>query len=109
MLKVTVYEEKKSVTTKEQNKDLDDFEPLISFRLLALETEYVQRSYDTNVFLSIGGVDLKQRYEGVDIDAIGTPMTTGQDKYLFTVHFTQVCYTWSSLIWSVVLNAILTF
>ena len=91
-LKVTVYEQKKGIGNKEKAKeDLDNFDPLITFRLLSLETECVQRTFDTNLFLSIGGVDLKQRYDGADIDAIGTPMTSGLDQYLFTVRFTQVC------------------
>lgn len=97
MLKVTVYEQKKGTGNKEKAKeDLDNFDPLITFRLLSLETECVQRTFDTNLFLSIGGVDLKQRYDGADIDAIGTPMTSGQDQYLFTVRFTQVCETSNS-------------
>ncbi|KAJ1520910.1 hypothetical protein ONE63_003990 [Megalurothrips usitatus] len=91
MLKVTVYEQKKGVVSKDKAKDdLDNFDPLITFRLLSLETECVQRTFDTNLFLSIGGIDLKQRYGGADIDAIGTPMTSGQDQYLFTVRYTQV-------------------
>lgn len=87
-----MYEQKKNTVQKDKAKDdLDNFDPLITFRLLSLETECVQRTFETNLFLSIGGVDLKQRYNGADVDAIGTPMTSGQDQYLFTVRFTQVC------------------
>lgn len=90
MLKVTVYEQKKGFSKDNAKDDLDNYDPLITFRLLSLETECVQRTFDTNLFLSIGGIDLQQRYDGADIDAIGTPMTSGQDQYLFTVRFTQV-------------------
>ncbi|KAK3913373.1 Vacuolar protein sorting-associated protein 13 [Frankliniella fusca] len=91
MLKVTVYEQKKGINNiGKSNDDLDNFDPLITFRLLSLETECVQRTFDTKLFFSIGGIDLKQRYDGADINAICTPMTSGQDQYLFTVRFTQV-------------------
>lgn len=65
---------------------------LVSFRLqvLQLEAEMLQRTYDQEIHLRLGGVQMRQLYEDQEIFMVNTPMSTGRDEYLITVQYVNV-------------------
>uniref|UniRef100_A0A1B6F8B5 Vacuolar protein sorting-associated protein 13 n=1 Tax=Cuerna arida TaxID=1464854 RepID=A0A1B6F8B5_9HEMI len=65
-------------------------QPLADFRILALEAELIQQTYDLNVSLRLGGLSLFQDYEGEKIRIINTPMAEGKSEYLLVVNLCKV-------------------
>jgi len=57
---------------------------LLDFSLMAVEMEMVQRPFDMNLVLRLGGVSMEQTVNGVTRKAITTPMSDGKADYLFT-------------------------
>ena len=50
----------------------------------------VQRTYNQEVMLRLGGVQVKQYHDTGGVFMINTPMTTGSEEYLITVRYLNV-------------------
>ncbi|XP_032688033.1 vacuolar protein sorting-associated protein 13 isoform X3 [Odontomachus brunneus] len=62
----------------------------VRFQVLQLEAEMLQRTYDQEILLRLGGVQMKQQHEGHEIFMINTPMSAGKDEYLIVVRYVNV-------------------
>lgn len=60
------------------------------FQVLQLEAELLQRTYDQEVQLRLGGVQLRQRHDDQEIFMVNTPMSAGRDEYLIVVRYVNV-------------------
>ncbi|XP_021940255.1 vacuolar protein sorting-associated protein 13 isoform X3 [Zootermopsis nevadensis] len=63
---------------------------LLDFKLLRLEVEMVQKTYNMTVMLRIGGISLIHLDAVRSIPLLNTPMAAGDSKYLFTVLYVDV-------------------
>lgn len=50
----------------------------------------LQRTYDQEVKLRLGGVQVRQRHEDQEIYMVNTPMSAGRDEYLISVKYVNV-------------------
>ncbi|XP_053986716.1 intermembrane lipid transfer protein Vps13 isoform X2 [Hylaeus volcanicus] len=64
--------------------------PFMKLEVLQLEAEMVQRTYDQEILLRLGGVQVKQHYNDTEIFMVNTPMSSGKDEYLITVQYINV-------------------
>ncbi|XP_023289292.1 vacuolar protein sorting-associated protein 13 isoform X2 [Orussus abietinus] len=64
--------------------------PFLKVEVLQLEAEMLQRTYDQEIMLRLGGIQVKQYHGKGDIFMINTPMTTGSEEYLIIVQYTNV-------------------
>ncbi|XP_043520217.1 vacuolar protein sorting-associated protein 13 isoform X6 [Frieseomelitta varia] len=64
--------------------------PFVKFEVLQLEAEMLQRTYDQEILLRLGGVQVKQHYSQREIFMINTPMLSGRHEYLITVQYINV-------------------
>lgn len=64
--------------------------PFVKFEVLQLEAEMLQRTYDQEILLRLGGVQVKQHYSEREIFMINTPMLSGRHEYLITVQYINV-------------------
>lgn len=64
--------------------------PFFRFELLQLEAELMQRTYNQEVMLRLGGIQVKQHHNGEDIFMINTPMSSGKKEYLIVIQFINV-------------------
>nr|XP_012140992.1 PREDICTED: vacuolar protein sorting-associated protein 13C isoform X2 [Megachile rotundata] len=64
--------------------------PFIKLQVLQLEAEMLQRTYDQEILLRLGGVQVKQHYNQTEIFMVDTPMSSGKDEYLITVQYINV-------------------
>ncbi|XP_076225482.1 vacuolar protein sorting 13C isoform X3 [Nomia melanderi] len=71
-----------------QNDDV--IKPFVKFEILQLEAEMLQRTYDQEILLRLGGVQVKQHYKEAEIFMVNTPMSTGKDEYLITMQYINV-------------------
>lgn len=62
----------------------------VRFEILQLEVEMLQRSYDQEILLKLGGTQMKQHRNNEEIFMINTPMSTGKDEYLIIVQYVNV-------------------
>lgn len=62
----------------------------MKFEVLQLEAEMLQRTYDQEISLRLGGVQVKQHYNQREIFMITTPMLSGRHEYLITVQYINV-------------------
>ena len=60
------------------------------FQVLQLEAEMLQRTYDQEVQLRLGGVQMRQLYEDQEIFMVNTPMSAGGDEYLIIMRYVNV-------------------
>jgi len=58
--------------------------------VLQLEAELLQRTYDQEVQLRLGGVQIRQLYDDQEIFMVNTPMSAGRDEYLIVVKYINV-------------------
>lgn len=58
--------------------------------MLQLEAEMLQRTYDQEVQLRLGGVQMRQLHEDQEIYIVNTPMSAGRDEYLIVVRYINV-------------------
>lgn len=58
--------------------------------MLQLEAELLQRTYDQEVQLRLGGVQMRQLYEAQEIFMVNTPMSAGRSEYLIIVKYVNV-------------------
>ncbi|XP_033213445.1 vacuolar protein sorting-associated protein 13 isoform X2 [Belonocnema kinseyi] len=77
-----------TITISKQNNQQTS--PFLKFQLLKLEAEMLQRTYNQEVMLRLGGVQVKQYHESGEIFMINTPMTTGSEEYLIVVRYVNV-------------------
>ncbi|XP_035721159.1 vacuolar protein sorting-associated protein 13-like isoform X2 [Vespa mandarinia] len=64
--------------------------PFVRFEILQLEIDMLQRSYDQEILLKLGGTQMKQHHNNEEIFMINTPMSTGKDEYLIIVQYVNV-------------------
>ncbi|KAI4483365.1 hypothetical protein M0802_013464 [Mischocyttarus mexicanus] len=64
--------------------------PFVRFEILQLEVGLLQRSYDQEIILKLGGTQMKQYHNNGEIFMINTPMSTGKDEYLIIVQYVNV-------------------
>ncbi|XP_076183155.1 vacuolar protein sorting 13C isoform X2 [Ptiloglossa arizonensis] len=64
--------------------------PFMKLEILQLEAEMLQRTYDQEILLRLGGVQAKQHYNETEIFMVNTPMSSGKDEYLITVQYINV-------------------
>lgn len=62
----------------------------LRFQVLQVEAEMLQRTYDQEVQLRLGGVQLRQLHDDQEIFIVNTPMSTGRDEYLIVVRYINV-------------------
>lgn len=77
-----------TITISKQNDQQTS--PFLKFQLLKLEAEMLQRTYNQEVMLRLGGVQVKQYHESGEIFMMNTPMTTGSEEYLIVVRYVNV-------------------
>ena len=80
----------KQLTITISKQDDQETSPFLKFQLLKLEAEMMQRTYDQEVMLRLGGVQVKQYHNTGEVFMINTPMTTGSDEYLIIVRYVNV-------------------
>lgn len=66
-------------------------QPFLKVEVLKLEAELIQRSYDQDVKLRLGGVQVTQYHDKGEIFMINTPMASGIEEYLIVVRYVTVC------------------
>ncbi|CAK9800782.1 Intermembrane lipid transfer protein Vps13, partial [Anthophora quadrimaculata] len=64
--------------------------PFMKLEVVQLEAEMLQRTYDQEILLRLGGVQMKQHYNQTEIFMVNTPMLSGKDEYLITVQYINV-------------------
>ncbi|CAL7938935.1 unnamed protein product [Xylocopa violacea] len=64
--------------------------PFMKVEVVQLEAEMLQRTYDQEILLRLGGVQVKQHYNQTEIFMVNTPMLSGRDVYLITVQYVNV-------------------
>ncbi|XP_039312283.1 vacuolar protein sorting-associated protein 13 isoform X2 [Solenopsis invicta] len=82
--------EMKEFTLSISRQSGDDVSEFIRLQVLQLEAEMLQRTYDQEIHLRLGGVQMRQLYEDQEIFMVNTPMSTGRDEYLITVQYVNV-------------------
>ncbi|XP_066591225.1 intermembrane lipid transfer protein Vps13 isoform X2 [Prorops nasuta] len=64
--------------------------PFIGFDVLKLEAELLMKTYDQQVSLRLGGIQIKQHHGSKEIFMMNTPMTTGKQEYLIIIEYINV-------------------
>ncbi|XP_011301984.1 vacuolar protein sorting-associated protein 13C isoform X2 [Fopius arisanus] len=64
--------------------------PFVRIEILQVEAEMIQRTYDQEVMLRLGGVQAKQYHNGQEIYVVNTPMATGSEEYLVVIQYVNV-------------------
>jgi len=80
----------KEFTLLMSNYQDDNISEFIRVQVLQLEADMLQRTYDQEVKLRLGGVQIRQRYENQEIFMVNTPISIGRDAYLITIKYTKV-------------------
>lgn len=95
-MKQTTYLEMKfemkefTLSMSRQGNEAAAASEFVRFQVLQLEAEMLQRTYEQEVLLRLGGVQMRQRYEDREIFVIDTPMSAGKDEYLIVVRYVNV-------------------
>lgn len=79
-----------TISNKSSKETEAEFEKLLQFRCIALELDMVQRTFNMDVTVRLGGIGLTHFRSLCPLQMISTPMTTGSDEYLFTVEYGMV-------------------
>lgn len=79
-----------TLSLSRQRDDVTMPSEFIRFQVLQLEAEMLQRTYDQEVQLRLGGVQMRQLYENQEIFMVNTPMSAGGDEYLIIVRYVNV-------------------
>ncbi|XP_076294775.1 vacuolar protein sorting 13C isoform X2 [Lasioglossum baleicum] len=83
------FEMKEFALLVSSQKD-DVVKPFMKFEILQVEAELLQRTYDQEIMLRLGGVQVKQHYKETEIFMVNTPMTSGKHEYLITMQYINV-------------------
>ncbi|XP_058806498.1 intermembrane lipid transfer protein Vps13 isoform X2 [Phymastichus coffea] len=78
---------KEFTLTVSKQEDESKVSPFIRFELLQLEAELMQLTFNQEVMLRLGGVQVKQHHHTGEIFMINTPMSSGKEEYLIVVKF----------------------
>ncbi|KAG7211251.1 hypothetical protein KM043_010561 [Ampulex compressa] len=76
------------LSVAKQDKDVQL--PFMRLEVLQLEADMVQRTYDQEISLRLGGIQMKQYHDTGDIFMVNTAMTAGRNEYLITVQYVNV-------------------
>ncbi|KAI4489144.1 hypothetical protein M0804_004642 [Polistes exclamans] len=82
--------EMKEFTLSISKQEDETVVPFVRFEILQLEVEMLQRSYDQEIILKLGGTQMKQYHNNGEIFMINTPMSTGKNEYLIIVQYVNV-------------------
>ncbi|XP_015584675.1 vacuolar protein sorting-associated protein 13 isoform X2 [Cephus cinctus] len=80
---------KEFTVTVSKQSDLE-ISPFLRVEVLQLEAEMLQRTFDQEVTLRLGGVQIKQNHKSDEIFMINTPMATGSEEYLIVIQYKNV-------------------
>ncbi|XP_059483152.1 intermembrane lipid transfer protein Vps13 isoform X2 [Neocloeon triangulifer] len=83
-VKMEIWFEMKELRVVITRKDAGANTKLVDFSLMAVEMEMIQRPFDMNLVLRLGGVAMDQTINGKTRKTITTPMSDGKADYLFT-------------------------
>lgn len=83
---------KEFTLTVSKQSDESIVRPFVRFELLRLEAELIQRTFNQEVMLRLGGVQVKQDHSTGEIFMINTPMSSGIEEYLIVIQFINVRY-----------------
>ncbi|XP_043267936.1 vacuolar protein sorting-associated protein 13 isoform X2 [Venturia canescens] len=72
---------------KQENEEVT---PFVRLEVLQVEAEMLQRTFDQEIMLRLGGVQVKQYHEKGQVFLINTPMTSGSEEYLIVVQYVNV-------------------
>ncbi|XP_017891074.1 vacuolar protein sorting-associated protein 13 isoform X2 [Ceratina calcarata] len=64
--------------------------PFMRLEVVQVEAEMLQRTFDQEILLRLGGVQVKQYHEQREIFMVNTPMLYGKAEYLITVQYVNV-------------------
>ncbi|CAL1678435.1 unnamed protein product [Lasius platythorax] len=85
------FEMKKfTLSVSRQRDNSTESSEFVRFQVLQLEAEMLQRTYDQEVQLRLGGVQMRQLHEDQEIFIVNTPMSAGKDEYLIVVRYINV-------------------
>ncbi|EFN74999.1 Vacuolar protein sorting-associated protein 13A [Camponotus floridanus] len=84
------FEMKEFTLSISRQRDDNVESEFVRFQVLQVEAEMLQRTYDQEVQLRLGGVQLRQLHEDQEIFIVNTPMSTGRDEYLIVVRYINV-------------------
>lgn len=76
--------------TISKQEEVDRITLCFRFELLQLEAELMQRTFEQEVMLRLGGIQLKQHHNDGEIYIVNTPMSSGSDEYLIVIQFINV-------------------
>ncbi|XP_053594598.1 intermembrane lipid transfer protein Vps13 isoform X2 [Microplitis demolitor] len=68
----------------------EEMRPFMKVEVLKVEAEMTTRSYEQDIKLRLGGIQVTQYHKDEEIFMINTPMTSGHQVYLIVVHFVSV-------------------
>ena len=80
----------KKFTLSISKQENDTVTPFIRVEVLQVEAEMLQHTYDQEVMLRLGGVQVKQYHDKGDVFLINTPMSSGKEEYLIVVQYVNV-------------------
>ncbi|XP_046738037.1 vacuolar protein sorting-associated protein 13 isoform X1 [Diprion similis] len=75
---------------QEGSADSETQQPFLKVEVLKLEAEMVQRSFDQDVKLRLGGIQVTQYHDKGEIYMINTPMASGIEEYLIIIQYVTV-------------------
>ncbi|XP_029176856.1 vacuolar protein sorting-associated protein 13 isoform X2 [Nylanderia fulva] len=79
-----------TLSVSRQRDNSTESSEFVRFQVLQLEAEMLQRTYDQEVQLRLGGVQMRQLHKDQDIFVVNTPMSAGKDEYLIIVRYINV-------------------
>ncbi|XP_074114843.1 vacuolar protein sorting 13C isoform X2 [Cotesia typhae] len=68
----------------------EEVKPFIKVEVLKVEAEMTTRSYEQDIKLRLGGIQVTQYHKDEEIFMINTPMTSGHQVYLIVLNFMAV-------------------
>ncbi|XP_043479643.1 vacuolar protein sorting-associated protein 13 isoform X2 [Leptopilina heterotoma] len=80
----------KELTITISKQGVQQMLPFLKFQLLKLEAEMLQRTYNQEIMLRLGGIQVKQYHDTGEVFMINTPMTTGSKEYLIILRYVHV-------------------
>ncbi|XP_044002668.1 vacuolar protein sorting-associated protein 13 isoform X3 [Aphidius gifuensis] len=80
----------KEFTLTVSKRHEDQVKPFIKIDVLKLEIEMIQRTYDQEIMLRLGGIQMTQYHNNEEIFMINTPMTSGKEDYLIVIQYVNV-------------------
>ncbi|XP_072763012.1 intermembrane lipid transfer protein Vps13 isoform X2 [Anoplolepis gracilipes] len=79
-----------TLSVSRQRNDNGESSEFVRFQVLQLEAEMLQRTYDQEIQLRLGGIQMRQLHGDQEIFIVNTPMSAGKDEYLIVVRYINV-------------------